>query len=129
MKKYYQLIEKLNISKSIIIKNTFVDDEKIKYWFSSSELIIIPYKKASQSGITSLSIHFEVPSVSSNIEGLNELIKDNETGYLFNKGVNELASKINFALKSDRNNIINNIIKLKKKLTWDSFITQILKNI
>ena len=129
MKKYYQLIEKLNISKNIIIKNTFVDDEKIKYWFSSSELIIIPYKKASQSGITSLSIHFEVPSVSSNIEGLNELIKDNETGYLFNKGVNELASKINFALKSEKNNIINNIIKLKKKLTWDSFITQILKNI
>ncbi len=129
MKKYYQLIEKLNISKSIIIKNTFVDDEKIKYWFSSSELIIIPYKNASQSGITSLSLQFEIPAVSSNIDGLNEVINDNETGYLFNIGVNELASKINFALKSDGNIIINNIIKLKKELTWDRFITLILKNI
>ena len=27
------------------------------------------------------------------------------------------------------NNIVNNIIKLKKELTWDSFVTQILKNI
>ncbi|MDC0923951.1 glycosyltransferase [Flavobacteriaceae bacterium] len=129
MKKYKLLIKKLDISKSIIIKNTFIDDDKIKYWFSSSELVIIPYKKASQSGITSLSLQFEVPTVSSNIDGLNEVINDNITGYLFDMNFDELAAKINYALKSDKNNIVNNIIKLKKELTWDSFVTQILKNI
>ena len=129
MKKYYQLIEKLNISKNILVKNTFIDNDKIKYWFSSSELVIIPYKTASQSGITSLSFQFEIPTVSSNINGLNELIEDNETGYLFNRNSDELALKINNALKSDRKNIINNIIKLKKELTWKKFIIQILKNI
>lgn len=129
MKKYKQLIKKLDISKSVIIKNTFIDDDKIKYWFSSSELVIIPYKKASQSGITSLSLQFEVPTVSSNIDGLNEVINDNITGYFFNMNFDELAAKINYALKSDKNNIVNNIIKLKKELTWDSFVTQILKNI
>ena len=129
MKKYNQLIEKLNISKNVIIKNTFIDDDKIKYWFSSSELVIIPYKKASQSGITSLSLQFEVPTVSSNIDGLNEVINDNITGYLFNSNYDELASKINYAIKSDKKNIIKNIIKIKKELTWESFITQIFKNI
>ena len=129
MKKYNQLIEKLNISKNVIIKNTFIDDDKIKYWFSSSELVIIPYKKASQSGITSLSLQFEVPTVSSNIDGLNEVINDNITGYLFNSNYDELASKINYALKSDKKNMINNIIKIKKELTWESFITQMFKNI
>ena len=129
MKKYYQLIDKLNISNSIIIKNIFIDNDKIKYWFSSSELVIIPYKKASQSGITSLSFQFETPTVSSDIDGLNELIRDNESGYLFNRSSNELALKINYALSDDRENIINNIIRIKKELTWDKFINQILKNI
>ena len=129
MKKYYQLIEKLNVSKNILVKNTFIDNDKIKYWFSSSELVIIPYKTASQSGITSLSFQFEIPTVSSNIDGLNELIEDNETGYLFNRNPTDLALKINNALKSDRKNIINNIITLKKELTWKKFIIQILKNI
>ena len=129
MKKYYQLIEKLNVSKNILVKNTFIDNDKIKYWFSSSELVIIPYKTASQSGITSLSFQFEIPTVSSNINGLNELIEDNETGYLFNRNPTDLALKINNALKSDRKNIINNIITLKKELTWKKFIIQILKNI
>ncbi len=127
--KYFQLIEKLNVSKNILVKNTFIDNDKIKYWFSSSELVIIPYKTASQSGITSLSFQFEIPTVSSNINGLNELIKDNETGYLFNRNPTDLALKINNALKSDRKNIINNIITLKKELTWKKFIIQILKNI
>ena len=94
-----------------------------------SWLVIIPYKTASQSGITSLSFQFEIPTVSSNINGLNELIKDNETGYLFNRNPTDLALKINNALKSDRKNIINNIITLKKELTWKKFIIQILKNI
>ena len=129
MKKYYQLIEKLNISKNILVKNVFIENDKIKHWFSSSELVIIPYKTASQSGITSLSFQFEIPTVSSNINGLNELIEDNETGYLFNRNPNELALKINYALKSSRKNVINNIIKLKKELTWKKFIIQILKNI
>ncbi|MDB9977034.1 glycosyltransferase, partial [Flavobacteriaceae bacterium] len=78
---------------------------------------------------TSLSFQFEIPTVSSNINGLNELIEDNKTGYLFNRNSDELALKINNALKSDRKNIINNIIKLKKELTWKKFIIQILKNI
>jgi len=117
MKKYYQLIEKLNISKNILVKNVFIENDKIKHWFSSSELVIIPYKTASQSGITSLSFQFEIPTVSSNINGLNELIEDNKTGYLFNRNPDELALKINYALKSSRKNVINNIIKLKKELT------------
>ena len=129
MKKYYQLIDKLNISSSIIIKNKFIDNDKIKYWFSSSELVVIPYSKASQSGITALSFQFEVPTVSSNIDGLKELISDNESGYLFNRNANELALKINYALSADRENIINNIIRIKKELTWEKFINQILKNI
>ena len=100
----------------------------VKYWFSASELVILPYKTASQSGIIPLSIKFETPVVCSNINGLKEDVIDNQTGFLFERSVEDLSNKINYALNTNKKKIISNIIKHKKNLSWDNFNKELLKN-
>ena len=128
LKKYKILIDKLGISKNIIFKNEYVKNNDVKYWFSASELVILPYKTASQSGIIPLSIKFETPVVCSNINGLKEDVIDNQTGFLFERSVENLSNKINYALNTNKKKIISNIIKHKKNLSWNNFNKELLKN-
>ena len=86
------------------------------------------YKTASQSGIIPLSIKFETPVVCSNINGLKEDVIDNQTGFLFERSVENLSNKINYALNTNKKKIISNIIKHKKNLSWDNFNKELLKN-
>ena len=124
--KYKKLIKKKKLEKNISFINHFINEEEIKYWFCSSELVIQPYKKASQSGITPLSFQFETPSVCTNISGLSEYIIDNKDGFLSNPNSNDLAKKILMALNSDLD-LIKKGIKIKKeKLTWNNFVSKLL---
>lgn len=128
LKKYKTLVDDLRISKNVIFNNKYVENHNVKYWFSASELVILPYKTASQSGIIPLSIKFEIPVVCSNINGLKEYVLDNQTGFLFERTVENLSEKINYALKINKKKIISNIIKHKKNLSWVNFSKELLKN-
>ena len=125
---HLHLVNDLRISKNVIFNNKYIENHNVKYWFSASELVILPYKTASQSGIIPLSIKFEIPVVCSNINGLKEYVLDNQTGFLFERTVENLSEKINYALKINKKKIISNIIKHKKKLSWVNFSKELLKN-
>lgn len=125
--KYKKLIKKNNLENCISFINHFISEQEIKYWFCSSELVIQPYKKASQSGITPLSFQFETPTVCTNISGLSEYIIDNKDGFLSNPNSNDLAKKILMALNSDLTLIKKEIRNKKEKLTWNNFVSNLLK--
>ena len=74
IKKYKNLKEFVKNSDSIHLINKFIDEGMLKYWFSAADLIIQPYKNASQSGITSMAIQFEKIIVTTNVGGVSELI-------------------------------------------------------
>ena len=127
LKKYKELV---NISKTqncISFINYFINEEEIKYWFCSSELVIQPYKNASQSGITPLAFQFEIPTVCTNVGGLSEFIIDNKNGFLSNPNSTDLTKKILLALNSNHNSIKKEIRIKKKKLTWSNFVSELLK--
>ena len=127
--KYITLINDLNLSKHIILINSFVQTEIVKYWFSVPEYVILPYKSASQSGIIPLATHFDLPVICSNISGLKESVNDGVTGFLFNRNIKNIFEKIHHGLNFDRSILINNITNKKSKLSWDSFVEKLLNNI
>ena len=124
--KYKKLAIEENVINNIFFKNEFIKENEVKYWFCSSDLIIQPYKSASQSGITPLSVQFEVPTICSNINGLSEYIIDNKDGFLSKTNPKDLAKKILFALNSDLNLIKQGIKIKKKKLTWKHFVNKLI---
>lgn len=74
----------------------WVKDEDITLAFKKTDLLVLPYKNATQSGPLMVAYSFGIPVVCSNIEGLNEFVVDNKSGKLFSpNNPEDLAIKIN----------------------------------
>ena len=61
----------------------YIEDKKVNLFFSACDLVVLPYKKASQSGIIPIAYNYNKLIVASDIRGLEEYIVSGKTGYLF----------------------------------------------
>lgn len=80
--KYMSLASKLGIKEQIIWHNDFIDDDNIKYWFSVADIVVQPYKTATQSGITQICYQMEKPMIVTNVGGLPEIVPHGRAGYV-----------------------------------------------
>ena len=74
-KKYLKQISELGLSNKIKIINKYIANEDVPKYFCASELVVLPYKRATQSGVVPVAMHFEVPVVVTNVGGLAETIE------------------------------------------------------
>ena len=127
-RKYLKLIDELKLTKKIIWIDEYIPNSKINLYFSACDLVALPYKKASQSGIIPIAYNYNKLVVASDIEGLNEYVINNETGYLFkNKNFNSLASILkNIYFNHDFEISDNNIRKYKKEFSTKKLIQEII---
>ena len=58
------------------IKNEFINSDEIKYYFGACELVVQPYKIATQSGVSSLCIAYGKKIVTTNVGGLTEYLNE-----------------------------------------------------
>lgn len=121
--KYQSLIKANKLQKKIIHLDSFVSDSEVQFLFSAADVCVLPYKNATQSGVTATAIHFDLPIVSTNVGGLSEYVKDDITGYLVEPNNHEaLTSAIINATDHIRNEKMRIEIELfKKSLSWDFF--------
>lgn len=68
----------------VYIVNRFIGDREMNWLFSHSLACVLPYVEASQSGVLAMSYHFSKPVIVSNVPGLTEFVKPDETGFVFN---------------------------------------------
>lgn len=111
-------------AKDIHFENRFVEDDEVAGIFSMSDLVVLPYLRASQSGVTAVAIHFEKPIVASNVGGLSEFIVENKTGILLPPNN---PTKLTQALV-DAHNLAPNKeawLKLREAYSWNQFVSKI----
>ena len=80
--KYRSLIDKYELSSLITFINEYVPNEEVSKYFSCSDVVVLPYKTASQSGVLQIAYHFDIPVVTTDVGGLSEYIENNSTGIL-----------------------------------------------
>ena len=104
--------------------NKYVSNEDITKYFSCSDVVVLPYKTASQSGVIQIAYNFDIPVITTTVGGLSEYIDDGSTGILIDP--NNPAKLSEVLYKSFKNNrfeyFSNNIKKYKKKFSWEYFI-------
>jgi glycosyltransferase involved in cell wall biosynthesis len=123
---YTDLIKKYSLEKDIIQIDKFIQDSEVKYFFSACDLVVQPYKSATQSGITQIAYHFNKPMVVTDVGGLGELCPDGKVGYVTSTSPDEIASAIiRFFQETDQEEMIHNIIEEKKKYSWGVLIQNI----
>lgn len=121
--KYNEIIQQLNIENKIHLFNQYISDAEVGQFFSVSDVCVLPYKSATQSGITSISYHFELPMIATDVGGLKETIFDGVTGDIVpNVDSSQLASAINtYFLEGHREKYIAGIQDYKKSHSWEVF--------
>ncbi len=79
---YEQQIQKLEISDKVKIVNQYIPNEKVAQFFTLSEVVILPYRNATQSGILSIASAYNKPVIITSVGGLPEFVDDGQTGIL-----------------------------------------------
>ena len=62
------------------MENRFVANEEVTKYYSVSDLVVLPYRSATQSGILNVAYGFLKPVLVTDVGGLAEFVDDNETG-------------------------------------------------
>ncbi len=126
-KKYTELIERLNLQDDVVLYSDFISAEEVKYFFSAADVVILPYKNATQSGIVQIAVNFGKPVIATSAGGLGEVIKNNETGYIVEpENPGQLADAIiRFYVENKENEFANNISKIAEQYSWKNFVNGI----
>jgi glycosyltransferase involved in cell wall biosynthesis len=127
--KYENIIKEKKLEKKIKLYNRYIDDSEVTNFFSAADVCVLPYRSATQSGITNISYHFEVPVISTNVGGLAETISHGRTG-LITEEVNEkaLLKQIkNFYEIYNPNEFAKNIQHYNKENSWENFVSKMIE--
>ncbi|MCF8231465.1 MAG: glycosyltransferase [Bacteroidales bacterium] len=124
--KYYKLIDDLEIEQNVIMQTDFIPDSRVGTYFSAVDLVVQPYKSATQSGVTQIAYHFEKPMIVTKVGGLGELIPDGKVGYVVLPNEEAIADAIYKYFKENREaEFVENIKEEKKKYSWQVLIDNI----
>ena len=123
--KYSNLIAKTGKAEKFKVISKFIPDEDLAEIFSASDVLALPYKNATQSGVTATAIHYDLPIIATRVGDLPESISENLTGLLVHPNDSKsLAMAIDMWLKTSSNfqdSIIKTYTDIKKRKSWISF--------
>lgn len=125
---YFELIEKLGLSDKIIMMDKFIADQEVSSYFCAADIVVQPYKEATQSGVTQIGYHFNKPMLVTNVGGLAEIIPDQRVGYVVNPDEEAIAhALIDFYQNKRQSEFEANVAEEKKKFSWSNMVSSIIK--
>lgn len=127
-KPYLELIEKSGIADRIILKTDFIANEDVNKYFCAADLIVQPYKAATQSGVTQIGYYFNKPMLVTDVGGLSEIIPHNKTGYVVTPAKDAITEAIyDFFSNNRRHEFEVNTKTEKQKYLWENMVNAILE--
>jgi glycosyltransferase involved in cell wall biosynthesis len=121
---YHQLIEDYHLSQQVILHTDFIPNERVKYYFGAADLVVQPYRSATQSGISQIAYHFEKPMVVTNVGGLPEIVAHGKSGYVVEVQASAIAEAIvDFFSHANRADELQAGVRTgKKQFDWSNMI-------
>ena len=127
-KPYLDLIKELKLEDKVILRTDFIPDDKVRFYFCASDIVIQPYKHATQSGVTQICYHFNKPMLVTNVGGLSEIVPHEKVGYVAEPNVESIAAyTAKFYTEYKEQLFIENIEEEKKKYSWSAMLDSIAK--
>jgi glycosyltransferase involved in cell wall biosynthesis len=126
-KPYYQQIEKLGLQNNIKLFANFIPDDEVKKYFCAADLVVQPYINATQSGVTPIAYHFEVPMLVTNVGGLADMVPNGKVGLVADANAASIAQKIEEYFNTGKSFFVPHLIIEKEKYTWKKLTDAILQ--
>jgi glycosyltransferase involved in cell wall biosynthesis len=121
------IIRKHALQEVVHLKTDFIPNSEVRYYFSAADLVVQPYKHATQSGITQIAYHFEKPMVVTNVGGLAEVVPDGKVGFVAEPNPPAIADAIlKFYEPNSLPGLKDNILAEKRKYSWETFTSVVM---
>jgi glycosyltransferase involved in cell wall biosynthesis len=125
---YKDLIKTQNLENQVIIKSDYIPTEEVKYYFGAADVVVQPYRSATQSGISQIAYHFEKPMIVTNVGGLSEIVPHGEAGYVVEPTPQYIADAIEKFYQNDNvKRLEEGVRKNKGRFSWEAMVDVFLK--
>jgi glycosyltransferase involved in cell wall biosynthesis len=117
-------IGRLGISGRVKLLDRFIPDEEVGDIFSASDILVLPYRSATQSGITQIAYVFGTPVIATDVGGLPEVVKDGVTGVIVPPGDPAALTEavVRFFEEGGPDRYRDNIEKEMKRFSWEVMV-------
>ena len=125
---YEQQIQRLNLQNNLILRTGFIPDSEIKNYLCAADVVVQPYRNATQSGVTPLAYHFEIPMIVTDVGALADMVPDGKAGLVAEPTAASIAEKIVQYFKTGESHFLPYLIEEKKKYSWDIMVKEIISS-
>lgn len=123
---YRDLIVKNGLEDKIVLFDHFINDNQVKLFFSGADLVVQPYKSATQSGVTQIAFQFDKPMVVTDVGGLKEIVQNLKDGYVVRPDPSEIADAINDYFENNRKKTFTaSVSNSKNRFSWNKMTESI----
>lgn len=120
--KYRGMVKNSGLEDKILFFNRYIPNSEVENFFNAADIVVQPYKTATQSGVTQVAYHFEKPMLVTNVGGLPEIVPHGEAGYVCNPEAGEIATALtDFFVNQRKQTFEENVRTGKLRFGWDRF--------
>ena len=125
---YQSLIDQNKNKDNIYPFVRYIDDNEVPAFFSAADVLILPYKSATQSGISGIAIHFQLSQIVSNVGGLAEYVDHKKTGLILEQtNPKSIAKSITHFFNNNYKAIFEkNIKEQNDKYSWKTLAQKLI---
>jgi glycosyltransferase involved in cell wall biosynthesis len=117
-KGYQQVIDDNKLQDSVIVRSHFIPDSEVRYYLCAADVVVQPYRNATQSGVTPLAYHFEKPMIVTNVGGLPSLVPHERSGLVCEPNPTAIADAILRFYQLGAQYFIPHLRTEKQKYAW-----------
>jgi D-inositol-3-phosphate glycosyltransferase len=127
-KPYRELVRINKLENDILFFDHFIKDEEVPLFFGCADLVVQPYKSATQSGVTQISYHYGKPMLVTDVGGLREIVSHGKCGYVVRPEVGEIADAMSDYFENERMEAFSRCVEEeKKRFSWERLTGAILE--
>lgn len=125
---YQKLIDSLPCKDRIHLFLRYIPDSQVKDFFCASDLVVLPYRSATQSGIEAVALNFGVPSLVTDVGAIGKEVRSNGTGVVCERAESgELKAKIELFMSDEAlsRRCREGIARVKSEMSWEVFVRKL----
>ncbi len=119
---YRHQVEQLGIADRVWFAGRYIPDKEVEYYFSAADMVVQPYKSATQSGVTQIAYHFDKPMLVTQVGGLAEIVQHGKGGYVCSPDAGEIADcLVDFYVQNRKSEFEAHVKLEKRRFSWNFF--------
>ncbi len=125
---YLEKINALGIKSDVELRTHFIPDSEVNAYFCAADIVVQPYKSATQSGVTQIAYYFEKPMLVTNVGGLAEIVPHGKVGYVVTPNALSIADALVDFYENRREKLFSENAKIEKeKYAWSKLSKALLQ--